>query len=99
MGGSCDRGVGVFDHPGEGAGWGEAMQVGGGAHTHTTGLALRARVLHQNTQISVIKCLFSKLFLYTFIFLLIPINEFTLSFLWHKKIREGEGAAPTLTLS
>lgn len=34
VGGSCDRGVGVFDHPGEGAGWGEAMQVGGGPHPH-----------------------------------------------------------------
>lgn len=85
--------------PEKGRGGGKLCRWGGGAHTHTTGLALRARVLHQNTQISVIKCLFSKLFLYTFIFLLIPINEFTLSFLWHKKIREGEGAAPTLTLS
>lgn len=84
--------------PEKGRGGGKLCRWGG-AHTHTTGLALRARVLHQNTQISVIKCLFSKLFLYTFIFLLIPINEFTLSFLWHKKIREGEGAAPTLTLS
>lgn len=65
--------------------WGEA-------HTHTTGLALRARVLHQNTQISVIKGLFLSFFFSIFLFLLILMNfEFTLFFSDTRKFRRGRG--------